>query len=187
MTGGLTIVGVSAHYHDAACCLLRDGELIAAIQEERLTRVKHDPSTPSRAFRECLALDGLDVSDVACLAYYEDPALKAERIRADKMRSASAAAEPDPLRKLRRRLGYMGEIRCFHHHQSHAASAFYPSGFDRAAILTVDGVGEWTTTGYWWADRRDGLELLEEVRYPHSLGLFYSALTAYLGFSVNDS
>ena len=189
MTGGLTIVGVSAHYHDAACCLIRDGKLIAAVQEERLTRIKHDPSTPTQAFRACLTQAGLDVTDVDCLAYYENPVLKAGRIGEDNRTAAAALpaiGQPDPIQSIRRRLGYDGGIECFRHHLSHADSAFYPSGFDRAAVLTLDGVGEWTTTGYWRAGPA-GLELLEEVRYPHSLGLFYSTFTAYLGFSVNDS
>lgn len=188
MKGELTIVGVSAHFHDAACCLIRGGKLIAAVEEERLTRIKHDSSTPVNAFRACLAGAGLDVTDIDCIAYYEDPALKLRRIKTDKSASSAtrpAGAEPKSLKALRRRLGYDGEIRCFKHHLSHAASAFYPSGFENAAVLTVDGVGEWTTTGYWRAGP-SGLELLEEVRYPHSLGLFYSTFTAYLGFSVNE-
>lgn len=188
MRGGPTIVGVSANFHDAACCLVRHGKLVAAIQEERLTRIKHDPSTPAYAFRACLAHAGLDVTDVDCIAYYEDPALKAQRINLDKqtpLGTEAVVADLKPVQRLRRRLGYEGEIHCFRHHLSHAASAFYPSGFDSAAVLTIDGVGEWTSTGYWRAGPK-GLELLEEVRYPHSLGLLYSTVTAYLGFSVND-
>ena len=164
-----TIVGLYAHFHDAACCLIRDGTLIAAIQEERLTRIKHDPSTPVRAFRACLALAGLDVTDVDCVAYYEDPERHSTPIGVDDGTPSAArrvTAALDPLDHLRRRLGYDGRIRCFGHHLSHAASAFYPSGFDSAAVLTVDGVGERTTTAYWRAGRR-GPELLEHVPYPH--------------------
>lgn len=175
------VVGISAGYHDSACAVIRDGRLVAAVQEERLSRIKHDPSIPVRAFRSSLALAGADITDVEVLAYYEDPALKAERQAEDNARS-----RVDPRLHMADALGYQGSIRTFRHHQSHAASAYYCSGFDDAAILTVDGVGERTTTAYWRAS--DGeLELLEEVLYPHSLGLLYSTFTAYLGFSVNDS
>lgn len=189
MTAAATILGISAHFHDAACCIIHGGKLITAIQEERLTRIKHDPATPIRAYRACLAQAELDVTDIDCVGYYESPTLKAKRIAASKAAAWTrprAHASIDPLTCLRRRLGYDGEIKCFPHHMSHAASAFYPSGFESAAILTVDGVGEWTTTAYWHA-RPAGLVLLEEVRYPHSLGLLYSAFTAYLGFPVNNS
>lgn len=184
-SAGSTIVGISAHFHDAACCLVRNGSLIAAVQEERLTRSKHDPSTPVRAFRECLGHAGADITDIDCVAYHEVPALKRERILADAASSGRPFVEIDPVRRLRSRLGYEGEIRCFGHHRCHAASAYYASGYDNSAVLTVDGVGEWTTMAY-WEGGRNGLKLLEDVKYPDSLGLLYSTLTAYLGFAVND-
>ena len=181
----LDVVGVSAHFHDAACCVLRDGALVAAAQEERFSRIKHDPATPIHAFRYCLREAGLDITQVDCLAYYEDPALKTDRQAAPGGRPEAPAAR-DPILSLRRLFGYDGDVRCYPHHRSHAASAFYFSGYEDAAVLTVDGVGEWTTTGYWRAGS-GGLDLVEEVAYPHSLGLLYSTFTAYLGFSVNDS
>jgi len=181
----LNVVGVSAHFHDAACCVIRDGALVAAAQEERFSRIKHDPATPIHAFRYCLREAGLDITRIDCLAYYEDPALKADRQAAGGARPG-APARRDPVLVLRRLLGYEGDVRCFRHHRSHAASAFCFSGYEDAAVLTVDGVGEWTTTAYWRAGP-GGLDLVEEVAYPHSLGLLYSAFTAYLGFSVNDS
>jgi carbamoyltransferase len=188
------IVGISAHFHDAACCLLLDGRLVAAAQEERFTRIKHDPSMPKAAFRYCLAEAGLTIADIDAVAYYEDPVKKLDRqlwmglpdlpqaspqalFRLDAMR---------PEREIRELLGFEGEIPYVDHHEAHAASAYYFSGFPDAAILTVDAVGEWATTTL---GRGDGarLELLEEVSFPDSIGLLYSTLTAYLGFDVNDA
>ncbi|MEK6276211.1 MAG: carbamoyltransferase N-terminal domain-containing protein [Actinomycetota bacterium] len=191
---GLNIVGVSSHFHDSACCVLRDGNLIAAAQEERFTRLKHDPGIPKEAFRYCLTEAGLTIADVDCVAYYEDPQKKLDRqlwmglpqlpvatpqalFRLDAMR---------PEREIRELLGFEGQIEFVEHHQAHAASAFFFSGFDDAAVLTVDAVGEWATTTYGRA-RGAGLELFEEVQFPHSLGLLYSAITSYLGFDVNDA
>ena len=188
MKGHTTIVGVSAHFHDAACSLIQDGKLVAAIEEERLTRIKHDPATPINAFKACLNHAGLDVTDIDCLAFYENPEVRRVRSETNNVASVGgqAATGRDKLVKiLRNRFGYDGEIRTFRHHLSHAASAFYPSGFDDAAVLTVDGVGEWTTTAYWRGGSQR-LKLLEEVQYPHSLGLLYSTFTGYLGFKVND-
>ena len=188
MKGHTTIVGVSAHFHDAACSLIRDGKLLAAIEEERLTRIKHDPATPINAFKACLSHAGLDVTDIDCLAFYENTEFGREPSKtanATSFGSQPATGATRLVKTLRNRLGYEGEIRTFRHHLSHAASAFYPSGFNDAAVLTVDGVGERTTTAYWRAESK-GLELLEEVQYPHSLGLLYSTFTAYLGFKVND-
>ena len=188
------IVGISAHFHDSACCLLRDGKLVAAAQEERFTRLKHDPAVPKAAFRYCLAEAGLTIADIDAVAYYEDPVKKLDRqlwmglpevpstnpqalFRLDAMR---------PERELREILGFEGDIAFVDHHEAHAASAYYFSGFSESAILTVDAVGEWATTTY---GRAVGarLDLLEEVSFPDSIGLLYSALTAYLGFDVNDA
>lgn len=178
----VNIIGISAYYHDSACCLLQDGRLVAAAEEERFSRVKHDRRLPISSFRFCLEQGRVGIRDVDCVAYYELPREKAAR-------QAWAGIQPDdasrPEREIREVLGYEGPIAFFGHHQSHAASTYFYSGFTDAAILTVDGVGEWTTTSYACA-RGATIETLEEVRYPHSLGLLYSAMTSYLGFSVND-
>lgn len=186
-------VGISAHYHDSACCLIRDGELVAAAEEERFTRVKHDSAIPTRAFSYCLKQAGLTIGDVSCLGYYEDPYKKAARqLWAGLPRilfDADARFRIDPKRaerEIRDCLGYDGEIFFADHHQSHAASAYYFSGFPEADIFTVDGVGEWTTTSYARGEGND-VSLFETVSFPHSLGLLYSAITAYLGFEVNDA
>jgi carbamoyltransferase len=188
------VIGISAHFHDAACCVLRDGQLVAAAQEERFTRVKHDPSIPRRAFRYCLSAAGITIADVDCVAYYEDPVEKLDRQlwmglpevppvgTAWLFRLDAARAEWE----IRELLGCDGPIELARHHEAHAASAYYFSGFPDAAIFTVDAVGEWTTTAYGRARGAD-LELFEEVRFPDSLGLLYSAVTAYLGFDVNDA
>lgn len=189
----VNILGVAAHFHDAACCILQDGRLIAAAQEERFSRRKHDPSTPVSAARFCLEAAGLTIADVDCVAYYEQPALKLERQRA---MLAPFAAGPGakafprleagrPEREIRRVLGFDGPIFFSDHHRSHAASAYYFSGYDEAAIFTADGVGEWATTSYGRGEG-DRLSIFETVDFPHSLGLLYSMITGYLGFDVND-
>jgi carbamoyltransferase len=189
------IIGIAAHYHDSACCLMRDGRLIAAAQEERFTRIKHDASIPRHAFRYCLQEGDLTIADVDCIAYYEDPRKKLARHLWMAMlpdlspdRRASLARRLDcerPLREIREVLGFDGRIEIVEHHHAHAASSFYFSGFADAALLTVDGVGEWATTTYGRGGGA-GLEIFEEVHFPHSLGLLYSAVTAYLGFEVNE-
>lgn len=189
----MNVVGISALYHDSAACLLQDGVLTAAAQEERFSRQKHDPSIPKRAFRYCLEQAGLSIADIDCVAYYENPGQKLERqIWMCLPRLSKELCEKlwrkarQPEIGIRELLGYEGPIEIVGHHEAHAASSFYYSGFEDAAILVVDGVGEWATTSY----RRgvgDNIELLEEVHFPHSIGLLYSALTSYLGFSVNDS
>jgi carbamoyltransferase len=193
----LNILGISAHYHDAACCVLRDGELIAAAEEERFSRVKHDPRLPWQAFRFCLEQGGITLSDIDCVAYYENPVKKLSRQiwmalhpeASDFIRRKVLSSLPNRIdrveQQIRRMLGYTGRLETFDHHQSHAASSFFYSGFEEAAVLTVDGVGEWATTAF---GRAAGsvVELFEEVHFPNSLGLLYSALTSYLGFKVND-
>ncbi len=186
----MNILGISAFYHESSCCLLRDGRLVAAASEERFTRLKHDPRLPVEAFRFCLEREGLDLLDLDAVAYYELPELKHERQLRSGMQ-ASALDPEAPERAIRERLGWEGEILFFPHHLCHAASAFYWSGFERAATLTVDGVGEWATTTYGLGHRggrgeAGDLSLFAEVRFPHSLGLLYSTVTAYLGFAVND-
>jgi carbamoyltransferase len=181
----VNLVGLSAGYHDAACCLLVDGVLVAAVEEERFTRIKHDARLPMAAFRFCLAAAGLDITDLDAIAYYESPSRKRER----QLRSGVAADDPRidaslPERAIRELLGWEGPIHWAPHHEAHAASAFFASGFDDAAILVADAVGEWATTSY-GSGRGATLETLGQVDFPHSLGLYYSTLTAWLGFAVN--
>jgi carbamoyltransferase len=195
----VNILGISAFYHDSAACLVRDGEIVAAAQEERFSRVKHDAGFPRNAIDYCLAEAGLGAAaELDLVAFYEKPFLKFERILSTYLACAPRGL-PSFLRalpvwvkdkiwlkaNLRGQRRYDGPIIFPEHHESHAASAFFPSPFERAAILTVDGVGEWTTTS---VGRGEGnkLELLAEMRFPHSLGLLYSAFTYYLGFRVNS-
>ncbi|HEX2046199.1 MAG TPA: carbamoyltransferase C-terminal domain-containing protein [Acidimicrobiales bacterium] len=190
----LTIVGISGHFHDAACCLMQDGVVVAAAEEERFSRRKHDGAIPRAAFRWCLESAGLTIADVDCVAYYEEPVAKLGRqlwMGLPSLPSTSAAAlfrldATRPEREIRHVLGYDGRLVFSSHHLSHAASSYLLSGFPEAAILTVDAVGEWSTTTY---GRGSGAEmdLFDEVRFPHSLGLLYSAITAYLGFEVNEA
>ena len=187
------VIGISAFFHDSSCCLLRDGVLVAAASEERFTRVKHDASLPRHAFRYCLRQGGITIDQISCVAYYEDPVKKLGRqlwmglpgIPASRL-SDTAWFDPHRVaREIRDNLGFEGPVHYFDHHQSHAASAFFFSGFAHAAIMTVDGVGEWATTTY-WAGKDNALSLLEQVDFPDSLGLLYSAITGYLGFEVNE-
>ncbi len=186
----MIVLGISAFYHDSACCLLRDGRLTVAAQEERFSRRKYDAGAPVAAFRACLDAGGLSITDVDAIAYYEAPRIKLAR---QLWAGPGATDVDDPAwldtdraqRELRRSLGWDGPLFTFPHHRSHAASAFFYSGFDAAAVLTADGVGEWTTTAYGHASGGE-LEIFEEVCFPHSLGLLYSTVTSYLGFRVND-
>ena len=186
------IIGISCFFHDAACCLLKDGVLVAAAEEERFSRRKHDADIPKRAFNYCLEEGGLTIDEVDCVTYYEEPAKKLARqiwmmlpgLPSEK--KVLARLDPRrPEREIREVLGYEGAIEYVGHHQAHAASSFYYSGFKDAAILTVDGVGEWDTTSFGRGDN-NGLEILETVEFPHSLGLLYSTITGYLGFEVNE-
>ena len=187
------IVGISALFHDSACCLLQEGVLVAAAEEERFSRRKHDPDMPKRAFNYCLAAGALTIADVDCVAFYEQPSRKLARqlwtmlpdFTADsKVLSRLDAARP--AREIREVLGFEGPIEFVEHHYAHAASSFFFSGFSDAAILTVDGVGEWATTTYGVGHENDIL-IFETVDFPDSLGLVYSTITNYLGFSVNDA
>ncbi|CAA2142203.1 carbamoyltransferase N-terminal domain-containing protein [Hyphomicrobium sp. ghe19] len=186
-------VGVSAHYHDSACCVIKDGKLISAADEERFSRLKHDSAIPANAFRYCLREAKVSIQDITAIAYYEDPNKKfARQLWAglpDILYRPDARFRIDPNRaerEIRQALGYEGPIEFVDHHLSHAASAYYFSGFPEADILTVDGVGEWATTTYGRAEG-NAVDLFEEVTFPNSLGLLYSAVTAYLGFDVNDA
>ena len=195
----MNILGISAFYHDSAACLVCDGEIIAAAQEERFSRKKHDPGFPRHAIDYCVREAGLaSPAELDLVAFYEKPFLKFERLLSTYLscapRGLSSFWKAMPVwmkekiwlkASLREELSYEGPIIFPEHHESHAASAFFPSPFESAAILTIDGVGEWTTTS---VGRGEGnkVALLEEMRFPHSLGLLYSAFTYYLGFRVNS-
>lgn len=194
------ILGISAYYHDSAAALVVDGRIIAAAQEERFTRKKHDASFPTHAVRFCLDRVGLTPGDLDGVAFYDKPLLKFERLLetylayAPRGLTSFLAAMPVWLREklhLRRELdaalghAYRKQYVFTEHHESHAASAFFPSPFDEAAILTIDGVGEWATASYGYG-RGNTITLTHELRFPHSLGLLYSAFTYFCGFSVNS-
>lgn len=187
----MVILGVSAFYHDSAACLIHDGEIIAAASEERFSRRKHDASLPLQAMAFCLKQGALDVSSIDAIAYYEVPVAKAGRQLTSAVACGGFPVPPsrlDPLRpvqQLREALGYRGAIQCIPHHVSHAASAYYCSGFSDACVLVVDAVGEWATTTLARGQSRS-LHTLRESSFPNSIGIFFSAITAYLGFEVND-
>ncbi|MCK4306121.1 MAG: carbamoyltransferase [Candidatus Eisenbacteria sp.] len=194
------ILGISCFYHDSAAVLLRDGEIVAAAQEERFTRRKHDPAFPANAMRYCLAEGGLRAEQLDLVAFYEKPFIKFERILETYLTFAPRGfpsfimALPLWLKQkiwmkeliLKELAGYTGKILFPEHHESHAASAFYPSPFPEAAILTLDGAGEWVTTAFGVGKGHD-LDLHKELRFPHSLGLLYSAFTYFTGFKVNSA
>src|SRR5687767_856322 len=192
------ILGISAFYHDSAACLLRDGEIVAAAQEERFTRKKGDAAFPQQAVAYCLRAGGIGVDDLTHVGFYDKPLLKFERILETYLgiapRGFRSFLMAGPLwikdklyldKQLRNELGYSGDIFYAEHHESHAASAFFPSPFERAAILTMDGVGEWATASIGIGEGND-LDLVSELHWPDSLGLLYSAITYYLGFKVNS-
>ncbi len=193
------ILGLSAYYHDSAACLLRDGEIVAAGQEERFTRKKGDPAFPARAVEYCLRTAGIGVGDLTHVGFYDKPLLKFERILESYLgvtpRGFLQFLKAGPVwmkeklfldRELRGSLGgYKGEILYAEHHESHAASAFFPSPFKDAAIVTMDGVGEWATAAI-GVGRDNDIELTRELKYPDSLGLLYSAFTYFTGFKVNS-
>lgn len=196
---GMYILGISCFYHEAAVCLIRDGKIVAASAEERFSRKKHDSEFPSLAIEFCLKQAGIKVSDLEYVVYYEKPFWKFERILtstlatfpqssrlfakamvtwlSDKLWVRSIIAEKMKIDNTK--------ILFVPHHISHAASAFYPSGFEKSAIITFDGVGEWTTTTWGVGEGRE-IKINGEIKFPHSLGLLYSAFTAFLGFEVND-
>lgn len=193
------ILGISAYYHDSAAALVKDGEIIAAAQEERFTRKKHDANFPRKAIEYCLREAGITAKDIAQVAFYDKPFLKLERLLltyldyAPKGLLSFLKAMPVWLKEkiflkdtLLTELGdFDGELLFCEHHESHAASAFFPSPFQEAAILTMDGVGEWTTTSF-GVGEGGRIRLEGELRFPHSLGLLYSAFTYYCGFRVNS-
>ena len=194
----MNVLGISAFYHDSAACLVRDGEIISAAQEERFTRKKHDHSFPERAIKYCLTEGGIEGKDVDYVAFYEKPFLKFERILESYLAFAPLGlpsfikAIPLWVKKklwikdlIRSQLDYRGEILFPEHHESHAASAFFPSPYDEAAFITMDGVGEWATASY-GLGQDNRVRILAHINFPHSLGLLYSAFTYYLGFKVNS-
>lgn len=192
------ILGISAFYHDSAACMVKDGEIVAAAQEERFTRKKHDHRFPENAISYCLNEAGIAPERVDYVAFYDKPWLKFERLLETYLAYAPAGiasflkAMPLWLKEklwmgdlIKNKTGYSGEIIYPEHHQSHAASAFYPSPFLRAAFLTIDGVGEWATAS-WGIGNENKIEIKYELKFPHSLGLLYSAFTYYTGFRVNS-
>ncbi|MFC1769701.1 carbamoyltransferase [Nitrospirota bacterium] len=195
----MNILGISAFYHDSAACLLQDGAITAAAQEERFTRIKHDHALPINAIHSCLAQGGITIDDIDCVAFYEKPFIKFERILETYLAFAPRGirsflkAMPLWIKKklwmkelMRKELGFKGTFIFPEHHESHAASAFFPSPYKEAAFLTIDGVGEWTTTSF-GTGSENTVEILNEITFPHSLGLLYSAFTYYAGFKVNSA
>ena len=195
----IRILGISAYYHDSAACLVEDGRIVAAAQEERFTRKKHDAGFPSHAVQYCLREAGVEARDLDLVGFYEKPLVKFDRLLetyiacAPKGLTSYLMAMPLWLGQrlwmaddIKRQVeGYEGEVLFGEHHESHAASAFYPSPFEHAAVVTIDGVGEWATSSI-GVGRGNDLELLRELRFPHSLGLLYSAFTYFTGFRVNS-
>jgi carbamoyltransferase len=192
------VLGISAFYHDSAAALTRDGKLVAAAQEERFTRRKHDPRFPVNAINYCLEAGRIDAGALASVAFYDNPALSLDRILrtlaeagkdglASWLRSAPSWLTGNLFveKLVREELQAEVPVLFSEHHFSHAASAFYPSPFSEAAVLTIDGVGEWATTTL-GAGRGSDLEILQEIHFPHSLGLLYSAFTQFCGFKVNS-
>ncbi len=194
----MNIIGISAFYHDSAACLVQNGKITAAAQEERFTRKKHDHAFPSNAIQYCLREAGIEGKDLDYVAFYEKPFLKFERILETYLAYAPIGitsfltAIPLWIKKklwikelIRNELNYTGKIIFPEHHESHAASAFFPSPFQEAAFITMDGVGEWTTSSF-GIGKNNQIELLADIQFPHSLGLLYSAFTYYTGFRINS-
>ena len=194
----MNILGISCFYHDSAACLLRDGQIIAAVQEERFSRKKHDPRFPRKAIKYCLSEGKIAIHDVDYVVFYDKPFMTFERLLLSYLTVAPKGLkswlEAMPLwlgqklhvpKILKKEIGYEGEVLYTEHHEAHAASAFYLSPFKEAAILTIDGVGEWTTASY-GIGKGNELEILKELHFPDSVGLLYSAFTYFTGFRVNS-
>jgi len=192
------VLGISAFYHDSAAAIVRDGEIIAAAQEERFSRKKHDPRFPANAINYCLEAAQIEATDLAAVVFYDNPVLTLDRI----LKTLALSGEKGLPSWIQGAPGWLAvklfveklvhnelkadvKVLFVEHHLSHAASAFFPSPFEEAAILTVDGVGEWATTTLGTADH-DEVRILEEIHFPHSLGLLYSTFTQYCGFKVNS-
>ncbi len=206
MTQPVYILGISAFYHDSAACLICNGEIVAAAQEERFTRKKHDADFPHYAIKYCLEEAGISGHDISDVVFYEKPFVKFERLLETYLAFAprgflsfsssmplwikeklfqKSVLEKELIKTLGGEVKWRERLLFSEHHLSHAASAFYPSPFKRAAVLTLDGVGEWTTTS-WAVGNGKNLQVLKEIHFPHSLGLLYSAFTYYMGFKVNS-
>ncbi|HQS59874.1 MAG TPA: carbamoyltransferase N-terminal domain-containing protein [Gallionellaceae bacterium] len=201
----MIILGISALYHDSAAVLLKDGHIVAAAQEERFTRKKHDAAFPRQAIEYCLREAGINAGQIDIVAFYDKPFLKFERLLETYLTFAPRGFESfrraipvwlreklflknllvNELKILAPDLGWEEKLRFSEHHLSHAASAFFPSPFEEAAVLTMDGVGEWATTSL-SIGRGNALDVVKEIHFPHSLGLLYSAFTYYTGFKVNS-
>ncbi len=201
----MNILGISAYYHDSAAALIRSGEIIAAAQEERFTRKKHDPGFPTQAIRACLEIGQVSLQEVDYVVFYDKPLVKFERLLetylgfAPKGFRSFVQAMPIWLKEklylktlLKKELAALGTPKAplppllfTEHHQAHAASAFFPSPFQKAAVLCLDGVGEWATTSVWLGEDNK-LTPQWEIDFPHSLGLLYSAFTYFTGFKVNS-
>jgi carbamoyltransferase len=195
----LLILGLSCFYHDAAACLLRDGSVVAAASEERFSRKKQDSKFPIEAIQYCLDEAGVGPNELDAVIFYDKPILKFDRLLRSQIQTFPFSfrhfVESMPRwmsnqfrlpKTLKKKLGYEGPVLYSEHHLSHAASSFYTSGFDEAAVLTVDGVGEWATAT-WGVGKGNALEIKGEIQFPHSLGLLYSAFTWYCGFKVNSA
>lgn len=194
----MNILGISAFYHDSAACLVQNGKVVAAAQEERFTRKKHDFGFPNNAIEFCLVAGGITSKDLDYIAFYDKPFIKFERILETYLAYAPSGinsfikAIPLWIKEklwmksfIQKSMGFEGKIIFPDHHESHVASAFYPSPYSEAAILTMDGVGEWATASY-GIGKGNEIEILAELKFPHSLGLLYSAFTYYTGFKVNS-
>lgn len=193
------ILGISCYYHDSAACIIKDGKIIAAAAEERFTRKKHDNDFPEQAILFCLDFAKIAMNEVDVVAFYEKPIWKFERILHQHLQHFPYSYKAfintaggwftqklNVQKRLKEDLNYFGKIVYVPHHVSHAASSFYLSSFDKAVIVTLDGVGEWASTTVGTGDK-NGIHIHDEIDFPHSLGLLYSALTTYLGFSANDA
>ena len=199
------ILGISAFYHDSSAALIKDGEIISAVQEERFTRIKHDSSFPKESIKYILNNSNIKLHELNAIVFYEKPFLKFERLLetyiafAPKGFKSFSASMPiwlreklfqkdiifKELQKIDETFKNLKKIKFSEHHISHAASAYYPSPYDKSLILTLDGVGEWSTTTV-GIGNKNKIEILKEIHFPHSLGLLYSAFTYYLGFKVNS-
>ncbi len=195
----MKILGVSCYYHDASACLVVDGAIVAASAEERFSRVKHDSNFPKQAIAFCLSWLGISIKDIDIVVFYEKPIIKFHRILSQHLehfpRSRNTFAKSIGTwfdykmnigKVLKKECGYTGPVRYCHQHLAHAASAYYLSPFDRAVNVTFDGVGEWATTTV-GVGNGSKIQIDREIHFPHSLGLLYSTITAYLGFAVNDA
>jgi carbamoyltransferase len=194
----MIILGISCFYHDSAAAIIKDGQIIAAAQEERFTRIKHDNTFPYKSIEYCLDSLGIAINEVDYISFYEKPIVKFDRVLTQHVQHFPKSIKVffktipswinDKLQIkniLKDKCHYHGKIIFIPHHLSHAAASYLSSPFSKAAILTLDGVGEWATTTYGIANGID-IKLEKQINFPHSLGLFYSTITAYLGFSVNN-